>query len=172
MDIPAGFWTVERARRVLGSGLPSLWMRPASPALDSPGDDVPALPVPPQVDAFLAQPNPAVISVLRPDGSPLSVATWYAWEDRRVLVNMDETRRRLAYMQNDPRVSLTVLEPQRWSHVSLRGRVASMHPDVDLVDIDRLSWRYGGEPYPVRDRPRVSAWIEVQSWYGWGPHDV
>ena len=34
-----------------------------------------------------------------------------------------------------------------------------IHDDTDLADIDRLSMRYNGVPYPVRDAPRVSAWM-------------
>ena len=42
---------------------------------------------------MLAKPNPAVIGTVTPDGAPNTVATWYLWEDGRVLVNMDEGRR-------------------------------------------------------------------------------
>ena len=50
---------------------------------------MPQPPLPPELDAFLAKPNAAVIATVRPDGSPVTVATWYDWEDGRVLVNMD-----------------------------------------------------------------------------------
>ncbi len=86
---------------------------------------MPEVPVPPDVDRFLRQPNPAVIATLRPDGSPHSVATWYDWEDGRVLVNMDESRLRLRFMRRDPRVALTALGKNSWyTHVSqpARGR--------------------------------------------------
>ena len=53
------------------------------------------------------------------------------------------------------------------SHVSVQGRVVELADDPDLAGIDRLSTHYNGVPYPVRDRRRVSAWIEVESWYGW-----
>ena len=38
---------------------------------------MPAAPLPADVLAFLAKPNPAVVASLRPDGSPHSVPTWY-----------------------------------------------------------------------------------------------
>ena len=73
----------------------------------------------------------------------MTVATWYVWEGGRVLVNMDEGRRRLEHMRADPRVSLTVMELANWgSHVSLQGRVVSIEEDPDLRDIDRISVRY------------------------------
>lgn len=129
---------------------------------------MPEAPVPPEVDAFLRKPNPAVIAALRPDGSPHSVATWYDWEGGRVLVNMDESRLRLRFMRRDPRVSLTVLDEDSWyTHVSLLGRVVSLEDDPDLEGIDRLAIRYTGKSFSKRDAKRVNAWIEVDRWHGW-----
>jgi PPOX class probable F420-dependent enzyme len=129
---------------------------------------MPSSAVPGDLAAFLARPNPAVIATLRPDGAPHTVATWYLWEDGRVLVNMDTSRARLDHVREDPRVALTVLDGDDWyAHVSLRGRVVSLEPDDDLADIDRLAVHYRGEPYPNRRDPRVSAWIEVTSWHRW-----
>ena len=126
-------------------------------------------PLPDEVRDLLAKPNPAVITSLRPDGQPVSVATWYLMDGDRVLVNMDESRKRLAYLREDPRVSLTALDESSWyTHVSVQGRVVELADDPDLADIDRLSTHYNGRPYPTRDRRRVSAWIEVDSWHGWG----
>jgi PPOX class probable F420-dependent enzyme len=125
-------------------------------------------PLPPELDSFLTNPNPAVIATLQPDGSPNSVATWYIWENERILVNMDASRKRLEWMRRDPRVSLTVIDKDDWyRHVTLHGTVVSIEDDPDLTDIDRLSRHYTGEPYARRDQGRVSAWIEVRSWHGW-----
>jgi PPOX class probable F420-dependent enzyme len=129
---------------------------------------VPEIPVPPEVDAFLRKPNPAVIATLRPDGSPHTVATWYDWEDGRVLVNMDESRLRLWHMRRDPRVSLTVLDEASWyTHVSLLGRVVSLEDDPDLAGIDRLALRYTGKPFRNREAKRLNAWIDVERWHAW-----
>ena len=126
-------------------------------------------PLPDEVRDLLAKPNPAVITSLRPDGQPVSVATWYLLDGDRLLVNMDEGRRRLAYLRDDPRVSLTALDEDSWyTHVSVQGRVVEFRDDPDLADIDRLSIHYGGQPYRNRERKRVSAWIAVESWHGWG----
>jgi PPOX class probable F420-dependent enzyme len=126
-------------------------------------------PFPDHVRELLDQPNPAVVTTVRADGQPVSVATWYLLEGDRLLVNMDEGRKRLEYLRNDPRVSLTVLAAGDWyTHVSVQGRVVEMADDAGLADIDRLSRRYEGVPYPNRERRRVSAWIEVDRWHGWG----
>lgn len=130
---------------------------------------MPKPPLPPELDRFLADPNPSVIATVQPGGAPHTAATWYLWEGGRVLVNMDESRRRLQYLRADPRVSITVLGGDDWyHHVTLLGRVASLEPDADLSDIDRVSRHYTGDAYPQRDSGRVSAWIEVERWYAWG----
>ena len=128
---------------------------------------MPRPPVPREVEGFLAQPNPAVVATLRPDGSPHTVPTWYDWEDGRVLLNMEGTRLRLAYMRRDPRIAVTALGESWYRHVSLLGRVVSITDDPDLADIDRLAQRYTGRPFSRRDAKRVSAWVEVERWHGW-----
>ncbi len=125
-------------------------------------------PLPDTVLEFLRLPNPAVIASSRPDGQPVSVATWYLLEDDgRILVNMDRRRRRLSYLEADPRVSLTMLAKDWYTHVSVQGRMTDLGPDPELSGIDRLSTHYTGRPYGVRNRERVNGWVVVESWHGW-----
>ncbi|WP_406503858.1 PPOX class F420-dependent oxidoreductase [Streptomyces sp. NBC_01602] len=126
-------------------------------------------PLPDEAVAILKKANPAVITTLRPDGQPVSTPTWYLWDDGRILVNMDEGRKRLEHIRHDPRVTLTVLDEAGWyTHISVIGRVAETRPDEGLADIDKLARQYMGNDYPMRDRDRVSAWIEIDRWHGWG----
>ena len=131
---------------------------------------MPKPPLPPAALELLRKPNPAVVAVLMPDGQPMSVATWYLLDDDgRVLVNMDAQRARVDWMRRDGRVSLTVLDGAAWyTHVTVRGRVVEWRYDPELVDIDRLSTHYTGRAYPNRERPRVSALVEIERWHGWG----
>ncbi|WP_250038311.1 TIGR03618 family F420-dependent PPOX class oxidoreductase [Paractinoplanes maris] len=127
-------------------------------------------PLPQRVREMLLQPNPAVMATLAADGRPVSVATWYLLEDDgRIMLGLDATRARIKHMENDPRISLTVLDKDNWyTHVSLQGRVVSIVPDEGLRDIDRLSIHYGGNPYPNRESPRVTAHVEITKWHVWG----
>lgn len=130
---------------------------------------MPKPPLPDSVRELLSKPNPSVITAVRGDGQPVSVATWYQLDGDRILVNMDERRKRLKYFRDDPRVTLTVLDESSWyTHVSVQGRVVEIVDDPDLVGIDRLSTHYNGTPYPDREHKRVSAWIEIDRWHGWG----
>ena len=129
---------------------------------------MPRPPLPPPVVEFLRSANPAVIASVRPDGQPVSVATWYLFEDDgRILVNMDAGRKRLDYLRADPRVSLTVLGQDWYQHVSVQGRIVDLSPDPELAGIDRVSTHYTGHGYPTRDRARVNGWIQIETWHGW-----
>jgi len=130
------------------------------------------LTLPPEIESFLKLPNAAVIATIRPDGFPMTVATWYDWVDGRVLVNMDAKRARLGWMRANPRVSLTLFDSDWYRHVSIYGSVAVIEEDGDLADIDRLATRYTGKPYRNRKAHRVSAWIEPVGWHGWDPSGV
>ena len=133
---------------------------------------MPKAPLPPEVAELFRRPNPAVVAVLLPSGAPMSVATWYLVEDDgTVLLNMDAERARVAWMREHPEVALTALKEGEWyTHVSIRGRVVRWEedPETALADIDRLARHYTGEQYRARDRPRVSCWVQVEHWHGWG----
>jgi PPOX class probable F420-dependent enzyme len=123
--------------------------------------------LPAAVERFLSTPNPAVIACIRPDGFPMSVATWYDWQDGLILVNMHESRDRLRWMRANPRVSVTVLGEDWYRHVSMFGSVVRLEDDSKLADIDRLCLRYTGKRFARRTAKRVSAWIEPIGWHGW-----
>jgi PPOX class probable F420-dependent enzyme len=127
---------------------------------------VPPAPLPSELVEFLKGPHAAVVSTVRSDGAPYSAATWYDWEDGRILLNMDAERLRLTHMRRDPRVAVTVVDLGDWYRaVTVLGRVVELRDDEALVDIDRLSQRYRGTPYKNRERPRVTALVEPERWH-------
>jgi PPOX class probable F420-dependent enzyme len=126
--------------------------------------------LPPTIRTFLEKPHPAVMATVTKDGRPVTVATWFLLEaDGRVLINLDAGRLRLSHLKRDPRFALDVMDGADWySHVALQLEVADIADDAGLADIDALSRHYLGDPYPTRDRPRVSARAEITKWMGWG----
>jgi PPOX class probable F420-dependent enzyme len=129
---------------------------------------MPKPPLPPEADKMLRKPNPAVIATLRKDGSPHTAATWYDWDGSRVLVNMDASRLRLQNMHHNPRVCMTVMDGSSWyRQLTVFGRVVEIVDDTDLSGIDRLSLRYTRQLFSNRNAKRVSAYIELDGWYGW-----
>lgn len=130
---------------------------------------MPRPPLPDDVAALFAKPNPAVMGTIHPDGHPVTVATWYLFEDGKLLLNLDAGRARLKHLQTNPKVSLTALAEGDWyTHVSVQGTVSEIRDDVDLADIDRVSVHYTGNAYPTRDRARVTVVVDIEHWHGWG----
>ena len=133
---------------------------------------MPVPPLPDDVAALLARPNPAVMATLAADGRPVTVATWYLLEPSgQVLLNLDAERVRLGHIRRDPRIALTAIDLENWgNHVSLQLKATSITDDGGLRDIDALSTHYIGVPYPERGRPRVSVRATVLGHHGWGAY--
>ncbi len=164
-----------RLRRDAGRGLigarSPLPKSGAARAAGGPPDNLdpllmPKPPLPEDLQAILRKPNPCVIATLGPDGAPRTAATWYDWlDDGTVLLNMDDSRRRLPHMRREPRVALTILDGESWyRHPWWRCRI---RPDPELEDIDRLSRRYTDRPYRDRQRRSWTAIVEVERWHAW-----
>ena len=131
---------------------------------------MPKPPISPAAEAILLKPNAAVLASVRPDGSPHTAAVWYDWVDGRVLLSMDASRARLKFIEQDPRISLTVLDCDDWFVTVTVSGVAVLEPDDGLRGIDRLSQRYIGMPYPDRVSSRVTAWLDPDYWFLWEAH--
>ncbi|GHP18005.1 PPOX class F420-dependent enzyme [Rhodococcus sp. NKCM2511] len=129
------------------------------------------MPKPPLlVDAveLLKKANPAVMAVVRADGTPITAPTWYLWEDGKIVLNFDASRKRLEHIRANPKVSISVMDEASWyTHVTVHGSI-ELQDDPDLVDIDRIATHYTGERYPVRDQPRVTGYVTVDAYVGWG----
>jgi len=130
------------------------------------------MPKPPVSDAvsdLLGRPHKAVMATADANGQPILVATWYLWEDGRVLLNMDKRRKRVARLAEDPRVSLLVLADDWDTYVSLQGRVVKTYDDLDMSDINRIAVHYGEDGFAgTPESRRVSFLVEVERWFGWG----
>jgi PPOX class probable F420-dependent enzyme len=94
--------------------------------------------------AFLGKPYVGVVTDLRPDGSPHSTVVWVDVDDDGVSFNTAWPRAKPRYLEQDPRVSLTVLDPEdpyRW--ISITGTAAFVDEGAN-DQIDRLAKKYTG----------------------------
>jgi PPOX class probable F420-dependent enzyme len=129
---------------------------------------MPRAPLSPELERFLSAPRPAVVAVAGNEGRPVSAATWYLYEDRQVLLSMERDGLRHRHLLADPRIALTVLADDWYSHLSLIGRITELRDDPDLADIDRISRLYRREPYRRRDEVLVTAVAGVERWHTYG----
>jgi PPOX class probable F420-dependent enzyme len=98
------------------------------------------------------EPNVGVVAALREDGTPHQTVVWVDWDGEHVLLNLTLTRSKLGYMQDDPRVSILVLDrndPFRW--LRLEGKVVETTTEGAWEHIVRQAGVYlGKEEYPRR----------------------
>lgn len=103
------------------------------------------------------------VAVLLEDGRPHVTPVWVGYDaDRdRLLVNSKRGRRKVAAVERDPRVSVSVVDPDDpYRRLTVLGTVTEVTEAGAATDIDDLARRYTGSAYSRHgDRPRVSIWI-------------
>jgi PPOX class probable F420-dependent enzyme len=130
---------------------------------------VPAAPLPADLERFVAKPRHAVVGTVRHDGAPVTTPCWYGMDDQgRLVLSMSHDSHRLRHIRGNPRVALTLLGDDWYSHVSVLGRAVEFREDDDLADIDGLSQRYEGVPYEDRDYRGMTVVVEIDRWHTWG----
>jgi PPOX class probable F420-dependent enzyme len=101
---------------------------------------------------FLRNPFVGVVTTIRPDGSPHSTVVWVDDpEDGVVSFNTASGRVKPANIEQDPRVSLLVIDPgdpYRWVAVDGPAEITTDGADEQ---IDKLAKKYlGKDEYPWR----------------------
>ena len=92
---------------------------------------------------LLEKPLFAHLATLRLDGSPQSSVMWFAWDGERVRFSHTRNRQKYRNLENDPRVSFHVQDPDNpYRTLEIRGRVESMVPDAEAAFYRSLQKRY------------------------------
>ncbi|HRW49051.1 MAG: PPOX class F420-dependent oxidoreductase [Caldilinea sp.] len=94
---------------------------------------------------LLTGPYFAVLTTVAPSGQPENTVVWCSWDGEHVLVNTADGRRKPANVRNNPKVALTVIDPQdpfRW--IDVRGEVAEIVPDPEYANINAHAKLYAG----------------------------
>ena len=102
---------------------------------------------------FFDDPNYAVVTTLRPDGSPQSTVVWIERDGDVPTFNTAYGRTKPANLERDPRVSVLVVAPDFYHWVAVSGR-AELTTDGAEEQIDRLSHKYDGKPWPYVEGQR------------------
>ena len=101
-----------------------------------------------------------------PEGAPQVHPVWYDLDGDRITVSTTKSRQKYRNLQRDPRVALTILDPENpYRYVEIRGRVAEMEDDPDDRFIDRLANKYLGQdtyPWKAPGDERVKIFIEAE----------
>ena len=98
----------------------------------------------------------AHLATLLPDGSPHVTPVWvdYDADDDRLLVNTERDRRKEKNARNDPRVAISMSDPDDpYRMLSVTGEVDEVTTEGARDHIDELAKRYVGEdeyPNPIQ----------------------
>jgi PPOX class probable F420-dependent enzyme len=117
------------------------------------------------VKALVRDANFAHLATLMPDGSPQNAPVWADLDGDRILIGTGEGSLKARNTRRDPRVALSIVAYDNpYVEAQLRGRVVERRPDADFAVMDRVSRKYTGRPFPMRDNPaqRVVLVIEVE----------
>jgi len=116
--------------------------------------------------ALLRRPSLCFFATTMADGSPQLTQTWVDTDGEHILINTVEGFQKVRNIERDPRVAVTVADPQNVSnYFSVRGRVVDITPKGGAESIDRLAQKYLGGPYPWfggRDQVRLVLTIAVE----------
>lgn len=108
----------------------------------------------------------AHMATLGPEGEPHSSPVWYDWDGEHILVSHTKERQKYRNVTRDPRVALSILDPDDpYRYLEIRGRVAEVEDDPHKRLIDRLAKKYQGKDTYGKDGPgdnRVIFKIEPQ----------
>jgi PPOX class probable F420-dependent enzyme len=98
----------------------------------------------------------AVVTTLRKDGSPHSTVVWVDEDGGDVVFNTARGRAKDLHLENDPRVSVLVVDPgNAYKWVAVSGR-AELSEDGADAHIDHLAKKYlDADSYPFRTESEV-----------------
>jgi PPOX class probable F420-dependent enzyme len=120
-------------------------------------------PVPAELVDLLTGSTLGHVAVITPKGHMASHVMWVDYEDGKVLTSSRVGSAKGKALRIDPRVAVSVVDranPWRW--VSVSGRVVEIRPDTNLAFIDKMSRRYTGRDYVMRDMEREIFVIEPE----------
>lgn len=120
-------------------------------------------PIPAELVDLLTGSTLGHVTVQTPKGSLASHVMWVDYEDGKVLTSSRVGSAKGTALRADPRIAVSVVDganPWRW--VSVSGRVVEIRPDAGLAFIDKMSRRYTGRDYMMRDMEREIFVIEPE----------
>jgi PPOX class probable F420-dependent enzyme len=114
---------------------------------------------------LIARPVLASLTTLGKDGSPQVTPLWIDRDGDDLLFNTAKGRVKERHMENDPRVAVSVVDPDdQYNVVAVRGTVIDITTDGADEHIDALAKKYlGVDSYPMRREGEVRVKVRVRT---------
>ncbi|MCA9530670.1 MAG: PPOX class F420-dependent oxidoreductase [Myxococcales bacterium] len=114
----------------------------------------------------------AHLCTLMRDGSPQASPVWVDTDGEHVIVNSAEGRVKDQNMRRDPRVAVSITDPDNpYRSMMIRGRVAKITEQDAAAHIDAMAKKYldvDKYPYAAPGEVRVLYYIEPEHVAVWG----
>jgi PPOX class probable F420-dependent enzyme len=121
---------------------------------------------------LLRRPSLCFVATVMPDGSPQLTQTWVSTDGEHIVVNTPDHSQKARNVARDPHVAVNVVDPDNSRrYFAVRGRVIATTTEGGAENIDDISHKYLGRPYPNfsgRPETRLIMTIEADSISGTG----
>jgi PPOX class probable F420-dependent enzyme len=106
----------------------------------------------------------ASLVTLMPSGSPQVTPTWCDYDGQNVLINSARGRQKDRNMKRDPRVALSILDPENpYRYMEIRGTVVEITENGADDHINRMAKKYlDKDLYPLRKAGEVRVIYKIQ----------
>lgn len=103
------------------------------------------------------------LSTLGADGAPHGSVVWVDVDGDTILINTAEGRSKVENVRRDPRVSVSVADPDNpYDSVSVSGTVTEITHEGADAHIDAMATKYlGQETYPFRAPDEVRVLLKI-----------
>jgi PPOX class probable F420-dependent enzyme len=106
----------------------------------------------------------ANLGTIMSDGSPQVTPVWVDYDGKYVRFNSAVGRIKDKNVRRDPRVSLTILDPENpYRYLGIRGRVVDITQNGAQEHIDSLSQKYIGKAYPYAQPGEVRVMYKIEA---------
>ena len=104
------------------------------------------------------------LGTLMPDGSPQVTPVWVDRDGDSILVNTAKGRQKDKNIKRDPRVSVTLIDPENpYRYIEIRGRVIETTEKGAKDHIDKMAKKYlGVDKYPYAQPGEVRMLLRIQ----------
>jgi PPOX class probable F420-dependent enzyme len=118
----------------------------------------------PKARLLIARPVLASLATLFADGSPQITPLWIDLDGDDVLFNTAEHRVKARNMHRDPRVAVSVIDPDDpYNVVAFGGTVVDMTHEGAAAHIDKLAQKYLGTDFPGHQEGQTRVIVRVRT---------
>jgi PPOX class probable F420-dependent enzyme len=130
------------------------------------------VPLPADLLELLRRPSLCFVATIMPDGSPQLTQTWVTTDGEHIVINTPDWSQKVRNVARDRRVAVNVADADNTRrYFAVRGRVIAATTEGGVENIDEISDKYLGRPYPGfsgQSETRMILTIEADSVRGMG----